>query len=72
MSQQQRQVGWFVKVVVAAMVTAAMTAFSWAYSQINANTAKLVGHEQRLDASEKTIGEIHKDVREIREWTRRR
>ena len=57
---------------IAAALTGLVGAVGWAYSQTNANTAILSGHEQRLNSHDRVIIEIHRDVREIRNWTRER
>ena len=61
-----------VQAALAAAFTALVSAAGWAYSNASASIALLSAHEERLNSNERAIIEIHKDVREIRDWTRRR
>lgn len=61
-----------VQAVVGAILAAVMTSIGWLYQQTSANTTSIAGQEQRITGVNNAVIEIQKDVREIREWTRKR
>ena len=61
-----------VQALVSAAALGILSSAGWLFAQTSGNTATLATHEQKLRNHESQIIELHKDVREIRDWTRSR